>query len=104
MAWVRQFLVPELRPGDLVVLDNLSCHKQEAVPIAIHKAGADVFYLPPYSPDLNPIEQVFSKLKTLLRRHAERTREALWDRIGRLLDEFTPEECANYIRHCGYRA
>lgn len=104
LAWVEQFLVPELRPGDLVVLDNLSCHKQEGVPIAIRKAGADVFYLPPYSPDLNPIEQVFSKLKTLLRTHAERTREALWGRIGRLLDEFTPTECTNYIRHCGYRA
>jgi transposase len=104
LAWVEQFLVPELRPGDLVVLDNLSCHKQELVPLAIRKVGADVFYLPPYSPDLNPIEQVFSKLKGLLRRHAERTRESLWTRIGTLLDEFTPSECSNYIRHCGYRA
>lgn len=104
LTWVRQFLVPEFRPGDLVVMDNLSCHKQEAVQAAIHEAGAEALHLPPYSPDLNPIEQVFSKLKTLLRRHAERTKEALWRRIGALLDEFTPDECQNYIQHCGYRA
>ena len=104
LAWVRQFLAPELRPGDLVVMDNLSCHKQAEVQESLREAGAEAFYLPPYSPDLNPIEQVFSKLKTLLRTHAERTKEALWNRIGTLLGEFSPDECQNYIRHCGYRA
>ena len=102
LAWVRQFLAPELRPGDLVVMDNLSCHKQEAVRLAVQQAGAEVFHLPPYSPDLNPIEQVFSKLKARLRQHAERTKDALWSRIGQLFDEFTPAECQNDIRHCGY--
>lgn len=104
LAWVRQFLAPELRPGDLVVMDNLSCHKQAAVRESLRGAGAEVFYLPPYSPDLNPIEQVFSKLKTLLRTYAERTKEALWNRIGTLLGDFSPAECQNFIRHCGYRA
>jgi transposase len=104
LAYVRQFLVPALEPGDLVVMDNLSCHKQSGVGEAIREAGAEVYYLPPYSPDLNPIEKMFSKLKTLLRTSAERTTEALWNRIGTLLDEFTPSECQNYIRSCGYTA
>ena len=104
LAYVRQFLVPALEPGDLVVMDNLSCHKQSGVGEAIREAGAEVYYLPPYSPDLNPIEKMFSKLKTLLRTSAERTTEGLWNRIGVLLDEFTPNECLNYIRSCGYTA
>jgi transposase len=104
LAYIQQFLSPTLRPGDIVIMDNLSSHKQTGVVETIRDAGAEVFYLPPYSPDLNPIEKVFAKLKTLLRHHAERTTEALWDRIGTLMDAFTPTECANYIRHCGYRA
>src|SRR5579864_5026428 len=89
---------------DIVVMDNLSSHKVKGVPEAIEAAGATVRYLPPYSPDLNPIELLFAKLKALLRRAAERSIEALWDRIGKLLDAFRPEECANYFRHDGYRA
>jgi len=104
LAYVRQFLVPTLEPGDLVVMDNLSSHKQSAVGEAIREAGAEVYYLPPYSPDLNPIEKMFAKLKALLRTSAERTTEGLWNRIGVLLDEFTPSECQNYIRSCGYTA
>ena len=104
LAYVRQFLVPALEPGDLVVMDNLSSHKQSAVGDAIRQAGAEVCYLPPYSPDLNPIEKMFSKFKTLLRMSAERTTEGLWNRIGVLVDEFTPSECLNYIRSCGYTA
>jgi transposase len=83
-------------------MDNLSSHKQAGVLEAIRQVEADVFYLPPYSPDLNPIEKAFAKLKALLRRHAERTTQALWRRIGKLLDEFTPKECQNYIHSCGY--
>jgi transposase len=104
LAYVRQFLVPTLGPGDLVVMDNLSSHKQSAVGEAIREAGAEVYYLPPYSPDLNPIEKLFAKLKTRLRTSAERTTEGLWNRIGVLLDEFTSRECLNYIRSCGYTA
>jgi transposase len=95
-------LVPELRPGDIVVLDNLSSHKGEAINAAIEASGATMMFLPPYSPDLNPIELMFSKLKTLLRKAAERTVDALWNRIGELLDHFTPQECANFFRHAGY--
>lgn len=102
VAWVNQFLVPALRTGDIVVMDNLSSHKVAGVREAIEGAGAQVRYLPPYSPDLNPIEQVFAKLKTLLRRTQARTVEGLWKAIGMLLDLFTPGECENYIRHCGY--
>jgi transposase len=102
LAYTEQFLVPTLRPGDIVVLDNLSSHKVAGVREAIEAAGATVLYLPPYSPDLNPIELAFSKLKRLLREAAERTREALWQTIGRLLQRFSPAECANYIRHCGF--
>lgn len=101
-AWVEQMLIPTLRPGDIVVLDNLGSHKGEAVRKAIRAAGARLLFLPPYSPDLNPIEQVFAKLKTLLRKAAERTVEATWRRIGALLDRFTPDECANYISNAGY--
>lgn len=103
-AWVEQRLAPELRPGDAVVMDNLPAHKVEGVREAVERAGCRLLYLPPYSPDLNPIELAFSKLKRLLRRAAERTREGLWGRIGQLLDEFAPRECQNYFRHCGYNA
>jgi len=104
LAYVRRVLVPELARGDVVVMDNLSSHKQAGVRAMIEAAGCRVLYLPPYSPDLNPIENAFSKLKGLLRKAAERTVEGLWQAIGRLLDEFGPDECRNYIRHCGYTA
>jgi transposase len=102
LAYVEQFLVPTLRPGDIVIIDNLGSHKAKAVRRAIRAAGAKLFFLPPYSPDLNPIEQVFAKLKTLLRKAGERTVEATWKRIGALLGAFTPQECANYLRNAGY--
>lgn len=102
LADVQQFLVPTLKPGDIVIMDNLRSHKGQAVRRAIRAAGAKLFFLPSYSPDLNPIEQMFAKLKTLLRKAAERTVAATWQRIGKLLDEFTPQECANYLRNSGY--
>ncbi|HEY5065434.1 MAG TPA: IS630 family transposase [Xanthobacteraceae bacterium] len=102
LAYIEQILVPTLRPGDIVVIDNLGSHKGKAVRRAIRATGAKLFFLPPYSPDLNPIEQVFAKLKTLLRKAAERTVEATWKRIGVLLNAFTPQECANYFRNAGY--
>jgi transposase len=101
-AWVEQFLVPGLKPGDVVIMDNLGSHKGPSIRRAIRAAGAKLFYLPPYSPDLNPIEQVFAKLKHLMRKAAERTVEATWRRIGALLDQFPPEECARYIKNAGY--
>ena len=91
LAYVEQVLVPTLEPGDIVIMDNLGSHKGQVVRQAIRNAGAKLFFLPPYSPDLNPIEQVFAKLKTLLRKAAERTIEATWKRIGALLDRFTPD-------------
>jgi transposase len=102
LAYVEQFLAPTLAPGDIVVLDNLSSHKMSGVQEAVEACGASLLYLPPYSPDLNPIELAFSKLKRLLRDAAERSVEALWKTIGKLLDRFSPDECANYIRHCGF--
>ncbi len=102
LAWVRQFLVPALRPGDIVVMDNLGSHKRAGVAAAIAAAGAQLRYLPPYSPDYNPIEQVFAKLKTSLRKTAARTMHTLWSAIGTLLDQFPPAECRRYIRHAGY--
>ena len=102
LAYVEQFLAPSLTPGDVVVMDNLAAHKVAGVREAIAAAGASVLYLPPYSPDLNPIEQMFAKLKALLRAAATRTRDALWDAIGQLLDRFSPAECRNYIRNSGY--
>ena len=102
LAWVIQFLVPALRPGDIVVLDNLGSHKGAAVRRAIRDARAHLLFLPPYSPDLNPIEMVFAKLKTLLRKADERSVAAVWNRIGSLLQEFGPTECNNYVRHAGY--
>ena len=104
LAWIEQFLAPTLAAGDIVILDNLSSHKHPAVRQAIRRAGAKLLFLPPYSPDLNPIEQVFAKLKHLLRAAAERTKEATWKRIGTLLDRFPPDECANYIKNSGYGA
>ena len=102
LAWVLQFLVPRLRPGDIVMMDNLSSHKVAGVREAIEAAGAVLRYLPPYSPDFNPIEQLFAKLKTLLRKAAARTIEALWNAIGHLLAAFSPAECANYFTDAGY--
>ena len=101
-AYVEQFLVPTLSPGDIVVMDNLGSHKSKAVRRLIRSAGAKLFFLPRYSPDLNPIEQVFAKLKTLLRKADPRTIEATWRRIGSLLDCFTSAECANYLKNSGY--
>ncbi len=102
LAWIQQALAPTLNPGDVVIMDNLSSHKSPAIRKAIRETGARLFFLPPYSPDLNPIEQVFAKLKTLLRKADERTIDATWRRIGKLLDHFSPQECANYIRNSGY--
>lgn len=102
LAYVEQLLVPVLSPGDIVVMDNLGSHKGKAVRAAIRAAGAKLFFLPPYSPDLNPIEQVFAKLKALLRKADERTVKATWQRIGLLLDTFTPRECSNYLLNAGY--
>jgi transposase len=102
LAYVEQMLAPALRPGDVVVLDNLPAHKVAGVEKAIRAAGASLMPLPAYSPDLNPIEQLFAKLKSLLRKAAARTRDVLWDTIGRLLDEFTPDECRRYIVNSGY--
>ena len=101
-AYVEQVLVPTLNPGDVVVLDNLGSHKGRAVRSAIRAAGAKLFFLPAYSPDLNPIEQVFAKMKALLRRADARTLDDTWRQIGALLALFTPTECANYFRNAGY--
>jgi putative transposase len=102
LLYVEQVLVPTLRPGDLVIADNLQSHKRQAVRQALRQAGAKLLFLPKYSPDLNPIEQVFAKLKHLLRKAAARTQAAVSLAIGRLLDSFTAAECANYFRNSGY--
>ena len=102
LAYVRKFLCPTLRPEDVVILDNLSSHKVAGVEEAITATGATVLYLPPYSPDLNPIEKFFSKLKALLRKAAKRSIDELWKEIGRQLNEVTQSECENYIASCGY--
>ncbi|WP_394099257.1 IS630 family transposase [Xanthobacter versatilis] len=101
-AYVDQVLVPELSPGDIVVMDNLGSHKGPQVSTAIEAAGASMLYLPPYSPDFNPIEKAFSKLKALLRKAAERSVPGLWGAIGRLIDGFTPQECRNFFQAAGY--
>jgi transposase len=107
LAYVEQLLAPTLKPGDIVIMDNLGSHKRQAIRRAIPAAGAKLFFLPPYSPDhrsalrLDPIEQVFAKLKTLLPKAAERTVEATWRRIGHLLGDFTPAECANHLKNAG---
>jgi len=103
LAWVEQHLAPVLKPGDIVVMDNLSSHKVTGIREAIEAAGAELRYLPPYSPDLNPIELACSKFKKLLRDGAEQTVDKLWSLCGRVLDQFTEAECGNYFRHCGYR-
>jgi transposase len=100
--YVEQFLAPILKPRDLVVIDNLGSHKGKAVRAAIRAQGAHLLFLPPYSPDLNPIEQLFAKLKHFLRKAKERSLEDVWRRIGALLESFTAEECANYLRNAGY--
>ena len=102
LAWVERVLAPTLRPGDTVVADNLGSHKVAGVREAIEARGASLLYLPPYSPDLNPIELAFSKLKRLLRTAAARTADALEAAIGAALGQFTPAECASHMRHCGY--
>jgi transposase len=104
VAYVQRQLVPALRPGDIVVMDNLSCHKRAEVRQAIEQAGCELRLLPPYSPDLNPIEKAFSKLKAKLRAAGKRTVEELWKYLGQILDEFLPDECCNYFRSCGYTA
>ncbi len=103
-TYVAQVLVPELRQGDVVIMDNLSSHKGPRVRELIEAAGASLLYLPPYSPDFNPIENAFAKLKALLRKAAERTVAALWDRIGIVLDASTPAECANFYTAASYDA
>ncbi len=103
-AYVRDFLVPTLSPGDVVIMDNLGSHRGKAVRQAIRQAGAKLLFLPKYSPDLNPIEQVFSKLKHLLRRAQARSYDGLMVAIAELLDTYTSQECANYIQNSGYGA
>ncbi len=102
LAYVERILAPTLAPGDIVVMDNLGSHKAAGVRETIEAAGARLLYLPPYSPDLNPIELSFAKLKAMIRKAATRTREALWDAIGVLLPRFKSQECANYFAHAGY--
>ena len=102
LAYVEQVLVPALRPGDIVIMDNLGSHKGVAVRRAIRSANAKLFFLPPYSPDLNPIEQAFAKIKSILRRTEARTTEALWKAVGAILPTLTPNECANFFRSAGY--
>jgi transposase len=102
LTYIRRVLVPVLKPGDSVIMDNLPAHKVKGVREAIEAAGAYLIYLPPYSPDLNPIEKAFSKLKAILRKAAARTLEELWAAIASALDVFSPEECRNYFASCGY--
>jgi transposase len=102
VAYLEQVLIPTLSPGDIVIMDNLSSHKGRAVRQIIEAAGATLRYLPPYSPDLNPIEQAFSKLKAHLRKYAERSQATLWPRIASLIPAFTNTECRNFIQHSGY--
>ena len=102
LAYVGQVLAPTLRPGDVVILDNLPAHKGAAIQAAVEARGARLHFLPPYSPDFNPIENAFAKLKALLRKAAERSVEGLWTTVGHLLDAFTPAECANYFAAAGY--
>jgi transposase len=102
LLYVEAVLAPTLRPGDIVIMDNLSSHKNKAVRTAIRNAGAHLIFLPKYSPDLNPIEQVFAKLKHLLRKACARTVDAVCAAIGELLKTFSPQECANYFKNAGY--
>ena len=102
LIYIEQVLVPTLRPGDIVVMDNLGSHKSDAVRKAIRKAGAKLIFLPKYSPDLNPIEKLFAKLKHYLRKAQERSAEAVCSAIGTILDTITQQECKNYLAHAGY--
>lgn len=101
-AYVEQFLAPTLAPGDIVILDNLGSHKGKAARAAVRARGAHLIFLPPYSPDLNPIEQLFAKVKHWMRHAEERNHDATWKRVGQLLDIVSPPECANYLRNAGY--
>jgi len=102
LAYVEQILVPTLRPGDIIIMDNLPAHKVSGVRKAIEAADAELRFLPPYSPDFNPIENAFSKLKAILRKAAARTIDELWGVIGKAIDQFGPRECENYFVACGY--
>lgn len=102
ITWIEKALVPTLKPGDIVIMDNLPAHKVKGVRQAIETVGAKLRYLPPYSPDLNPIEQVFAKLKAHLRKAAKRNLDDLWQEIGRILGTYPPNECENYLRNSGY--
>jgi len=102
VAYVEQALAPTLRRGDVVILDNVPTHKVEAARLAIEARGAQMLFLPPYSPDMNPIELAFSKLKALLRKAAARTTKGLWRALRRALSCFSPQECANFFAHAGY--
>lgn len=102
VAYVDRVLVPDLRPGDVVVMDNLPAHKVKGVREAIEAAGAGLLYLPPYSPDFNPIEMAFSKLKAFLRKSAARSVDQLWDALAEAIETFTPNECQNYFAAAGY--
>ncbi len=101
-AYVAQILIPTLKPGDIVIMDNLNSHKGDCIWHMIRNAGARLLFLPAYSPDLNPIEQVFAKLKTLLRKAEARTVDALWKTVGKLIPTFQHQECENYFRNAGY--
>jgi transposase len=101
-AYVQQVLIPTLAPGDIVIMDNLPAHKAEGVRHAIEDAECRLLYLPPYSPDFNPIEKAFAKLKAVLRAKAERTIDGLWNTVGHVVTLFEPQECANYFKSCGY--
>ena len=102
LAYVEQVLVPTLRKGDVIIMDNLGSHKVKGVREAIEGAGASLMFIPPYSPDLNPIEQAFAKLKALLRAKKLRTVDALWKAVGNIVECFTPQECAHFLHHAGY--
>jgi len=102
LAYVEQVLLPTLTPGDVVIMDNLPAHKAAGVRAAIEAAGATLLFLPPYSPDFNPLENAFAKLKAMLRAKAERTIITLWNTVGSLVELFTPAECANYFKAAGY--
>ncbi len=104
LAYIQQVLAPTLKPGDVVIMDNLAAHKSTPVRDAIEAVGARLLFLPPYSPDLNPIENAFAKLKALLRKAAARSIEQLWDAIARIIQTYSPHECANYFAAAGYDA
>jgi len=102
LAYVEQVLVPTLKPGDIIIMDNLPAHKPTAIRKAIERAGAELRFLPPYSPDFNPIEMAFSKLKAFLKKTAARTKDDLWDAIAEAIETFSPTECENYFSAAGY--